>query len=130
VDVLRLNEIQVFAYHGNKPEEKEKGQLFLISAEIRSDLRKACLTDNLKDTIDFDLVYKIVSETVKQTNYNLLEALGEEICLRILKVFPAVEVTLSIKKPDPPIDGKLNFVEVILNRNSQNFRLPESDNPS
>lgn len=130
MDVLRLNEIQVFAYHGNKPEEKEKGQLFLISAEIRSDLRKACLTDNLKDTIDFDLVYKIVSETVKQTNYNLLEALGEEICLRILKVFPAVEVTLSIKKPDPPIDGKLNFVEVILNRNSQNFRLPESDNPS
>ncbi len=130
MDVLRLNEIQVFAYHGNKPEEKEKGQLFLISAEIRSDLRKACLTDNLKDTIDFDLVYKIVSETVKQTNYNLLEALGEEICLRILKVFPAVEVKLSIKKPDPPLDGKLNFVEVILNRNSQNFRLPESDNPS
>ena len=113
MDILRLNDIQVFAYHGNKPEEKEKGQIFLISAEIRSDLGKAYLTDDLKDTIDFDLVYKIVSETVKQTKYNLLEALGEEICLRILKAFPAVEVKLSIKKPDPPIDGKLNSVEVV-----------------
>lgn len=127
MDILRLNDIQVFAHHGNKPEEKNRGQIFLINAEIRCDLRRAGLTDDLKDTIDFDMIYEIVSETVKNTQFNLLEALGEEICQRLLKVYPDTEVVISIRKPDPPISGKVGSVEVVLCRNSRDISVNESE---
>jgi len=120
VDILRLNDIEIFAYHGNKSEEKANGQIFLISIEIKYDLRKAGLSDDLNDTIDFEIIFKIVTETIKHTRFNLLEALGEEICRRILNLFPVTEVIISLRKQDPPIEGQVGSVEVVIQRTSQN----------
>ena len=59
-DKILLNNMKFYAYHGVLPEEQEKGQNFYIDVEIDYSTKKAGLSDNLEDTIDYSLVYEII----------------------------------------------------------------------
>jgi len=110
--------MRFFAYHGCKVEETEKGQYFMVDVELTGSLQKPGKTDDLNDTCDFDKVYRIIAETVTTTRYNLLEALGEEICRKLLKQYADKRVKLILRKPNPPQNGELDSVEVELFRES------------
>jgi len=100
--------MRFFAYHGCKAEETENGQYFEVDVELTGSLQKPGKTDDLNDTCDFDCIYRIIADTVTGTRYNLLEALGEEICSRLLKKYPDKQVKLILRKPNPPLDEKLS----------------------
>ena len=40
-DVIKIEGLEVFAHHGVFPEEKEKGQKFLVNAALHMDARRA-----------------------------------------------------------------------------------------
>jgi dihydroneopterin aldolase len=115
-DKIRINGMRFFANHGCKNEEKEQGQYFEVDVELTGNLLKPAGSDDLSDTCDFDLVYEIIADTMTNTRYNLLEALGEEICNRLLKHYPDRQIKLILRKPNPPIKGELDSVEVELLR--------------
>ncbi|MCF7811376.1 dihydroneopterin aldolase [bacterium] len=117
-DKIRMNGMCFFAYHGCKEEEVEKGQYFEVDVELVGSLHKPATTDNLNDTCDFDQIYQIIADTIMNTRYNLLEALGEEICSRLLKQYPNKQVKLILRKSNPPVEGELESVEVEILRKS------------
>ena len=45
MDKIVIKDLEIFAYHGVLPEEKVKGQTFVLTAELFCDLREAGLTD-------------------------------------------------------------------------------------
>lgn len=108
--------MRFFAYHGCLDVEREKGQKFEVNVELTGNLQKPGKTDDLNNTYDFNTIYRIVSDTMRNTRYNLMEALGEEICGQLLKQFPGLQVKLTLRKPDPPINGSLDCVEIELIR--------------
>jgi len=112
MDKVRLKNLGFHAYHGCHKEETEEGQRIEVDVELSGSLRHAGNTDNLEDTHDFETIYGIVAETLKNTRYNLLESLGEEICRRLLAAFSGTEVRLVLRKPNPPIDGELDSAEI------------------
>jgi len=116
MDAIRLKNMQFYAYHGNKPHEAENGQRFEVDVELTGNFQVAALSDDLKDTYDFDRIYQIVSEIVSCSRFNLLEALTEEICRRLLKDYPNVQVRVAVRKPHPSIAGVLDYAEVELVR--------------
>ncbi|MDP8237969.1 MAG: dihydroneopterin aldolase [Candidatus Hatepunaea meridiana] len=112
MDKVRLKKLRFYAYHGCHKKEREQGQIIELDIELIGSLARAGVTDDISDTFDFDKILEIATETITGTKYNLLEALGEHLCRRIIVCYPDVRVKLVLRKPDPPVNGELECVEV------------------
>lgn len=106
-DKIILDGMTFYGYHGVSPEEKKLGQRLVVDLEITADLRKAGRSDSLPDTIDYGDIYRLVKGVMEGPSHSLLESLGEEIALEVLKHHLAEEVKVRIKKPGVPIKGSI-----------------------
>ncbi len=115
-DVIRLSSMSFYGYHGVTAAEKETGGLFEVDCELEVDLADASGSDRLSDTIDYQQVYNLIRETVEGKAFSLLEGLAGKLAAKILASFPVYQVTLRVRKMNPPIQGYVKFIEVELTR--------------
>jgi 7,8-dihydroneopterin aldolase/epimerase/oxygenase len=109
---ISLENIRLYGYHGATENERELGQRFEIDVEIIADLSDAVAADDMKKTVNYEAVYKLVQSEVVNRKYHLLEALADKIARDILTRFGALEVVVRIRKPSVPIAGAIDHVEV------------------
>ena len=86
-DIIRLNKMSFYGYHGVSAAEKETGREFEVDCELAVDLAESGQTDQLTDTIDYTEVHRIIKETVEGTAYSLVESLAAELSARLLSNF-------------------------------------------
>lgn len=115
-DIIRLKDLTVFGHYGVSPAEREVGQKIQLDIELNADLKAACESDSLKDTINYESVYAAVMEVVSSRKHRLLEALGEEVADALIRNFPISKVTISLRKLNLPFPNNLSYVEVCLTR--------------
>lgn len=102
---IKLEGLQFFGYHGQQDEEQSIGNRFSVDVEIKTDIRKAAKSDNLKDTINYADVYVAVRETMNQ-KHRLLEHVAYNIIQALRSKFPEVKkIKVSVTKFNPPIGG-------------------------
>ena len=118
-DIIRLKGLTVFGHYGVSPAEREVGQKIELDIELHADLRAACQSDSLKDTINYEAVYAKVFEIVSGRKHRLLEALGEDVCYNLLENFPVSRVTIHLRKLNLPFPNSMSYVEVCLTREAQ-----------
>jgi dihydroneopterin aldolase len=115
-----LRGISVFGYYGVSPMEREIGQKLELDVEFHHDFTKACMTDALEDTVNYERVYAKVMEMVEGNRFNLLETLADAICRSILDGFPTVNaVKTTIRKLTLPFPNTLSHVEVVVERTAK-----------
>ncbi|MDQ7063049.1 MAG: dihydroneopterin aldolase [candidate division KSB1 bacterium] len=107
------------AYHGVWDEEREVGQRFQVDVEIYDDFSVAGKSDRLKDTIDLYRVYQVVEEVVVRRQFKLVEALAETIAQALLQQFNIREIRVRVRKPNSPIKGISDGIEVEIVRKAQ-----------
>ena len=111
---IKLKNIRTFSYHGCLLEEGKIGSDYTVDLEIKTDLRKSCQTDDLKDTVDYVLLNKIVVEEMAIRSH-LLEHVGYRIIIRMFKEIPAVSrILINVSKINPPINGDVEAVTIEL----------------
>ena len=115
-DVLRLRNMRFFAYHGLFPAEAELGQRFEVDVEIFGDFSAAGRTDEVTRTVDYPRVYRLVEEVVTGRRYKLVEALAENIARAVGEAFAPIKLAVRVRKPDPPVPGHFDGVEVEVHR--------------
>jgi 7,8-dihydroneopterin aldolase/epimerase/oxygenase len=114
MSVISIEGMEFFAYHGCFKEEQVIGTKFNIDLYLTVNTSKAEESDNLYDTVNYQEVFRLVKKEMEVTS-KLLEHVGRRILLRISTVFPQVEkATLKIKKLNPPLGGKMDFVSISL----------------
>ena len=77
MDKIVLKDMIFHGFHGTKDFEKEIGQKIIITIELFLDLKKPGKTDDLKDTVDYQEIYKLINSVQARKKYDLLEALAE-----------------------------------------------------
>jgi len=118
-DIIRLENITIFGFYGVSPAEREVGQKIQIDLELQADLSRACRSDALQDTINYESVHSVVMEVVGgEKRYRLLEALGEEICNALIAAFAIERVVIRLRKLNLPFPNNLSHVEVVLTRDA------------
>ena len=114
MSVISIEGMEFFAYHGCFKEEAIIGTKFRIDLFLRTDTRKAEVSDELRDTVNYQKVYEFIKAEM-QTRSKLLEHVGRRILIRIKQEFPEVnQASIKIRKLNPPLGGKMNFVAVEL----------------
>ena len=109
---IKLQNIRTFSFHGCLEEEGKIGSDYRVDLEIKTDLRKSSLSDDLKDTVDYVLLNKIVVEEMAIRS-KLLEHVAQRIIAKIFKQIPSVSrILLAVSKLNPPIGGDVEAVTI------------------
>lgn len=117
MDKILMENMAFYGFHGVLEEEKNIGQKFFVDLELLLDLSAAGKSDAVEHTVSYADVYDDVKYFVESARYNLIEALGENICNMVLSKYSEVkEVTIRIKKPEAPVRGIFDYMGIQLVR--------------
>ena len=99
-DRILLADMVFHGHHGTLPAEHELGQPFVVSVELRLDLRPAGTSDDLTKTVDYGEVHRMARDIVEGPSVQLIETLAEKIASAALDNHPLIEaVKVRVAKP-------------------------------
>ena len=107
-----ISGLEVFAYHGCTPQEKEEGQDFLIDIELDYDAARAVEMDDLAEAVDYDGLATAVHELATRERYDLIETLAARIGEYVMQATPALRLLVRVHKPQAPLQKKVGEVAV------------------
>lgn len=113
--VIKLNNMEFFAYHGHFEEETKVGNYFTVNLELKTDTQKAEASDNLDDALNYVDIYNLVSIEMDKPS-KLIENVAKRIMNSLFKNYPhkILHTKLEIHKMNPPLGGKMGSVSVVL----------------
>lgn len=110
--IIKLQNIRTFSYHGCLEEEAKIGSDYRVDLEIKADLRKSMVTDELTDTVDYVHLNRVVREEMAIRS-KLLEHVAQRIVKRIFSELPEVSrILVAVSKINPPIGGDVEAVTI------------------
>ena len=111
---IKLKNIRCYSFHGCLKEEAKIGSDYLVNLTVKANLKKGSGSDNLKDTVDYVLLNRVVKEEMGVPS-KLLENVAHRIIASIFKVEPRVKkCSVQLTKLNPPINGDAVGVSVKL----------------
>lgn len=116
LDVIHLSGLEVFAHHGVFPEEREKGQLFVVDLDVEYDSHSAATSDDVLDTINYAELAATVHDAVASEPVNLLETVAHRVLHRVFSFPQATHVSVTIHKPEAPMPVALAGVSITVAR--------------
>ncbi|MDD2984896.1 dihydroneopterin aldolase [Flavobacterium sp.] len=109
---IRLQNIRTFSFHGCLIEESKIGSDYTVNLEVKTDMRKSLVSDDLHDTVDYVLLNQIVVEEMAIRS-KLLEHVAHRIIVRIFKEIPSISrIIIQVSKLNPPIGGDVEAVTI------------------
>lgn len=120
-DKIIMSNMAFFGYHGVLSEEKSIGQKFFVDANLYMDTKKAGISDDMLNGVSYADVYNVIKDIVENRQFDLIEALAENIASSVLDKFELLEgIDVRIKKPEAPVAGIFDYfgVEIYRGRNA------------
>jgi dihydroneopterin aldolase len=115
-DTITLTGLRVFGYHGVFEHERREGQEFIIDVQLRLDLAGPAASDDVRDTIHYGILAEQIAEAVERDPVNLIEKLAARIMDVALAGELVREATVTVHKPNAPIERAFDDVSVTLTR--------------
>jgi dihydroneopterin aldolase len=113
--VIRLVNCAFFARHGVFDEEERMGQRFFVDAELTVDAGDALRDDTIAGTVDYGAAFGVIESIVTGKRRYLIEALALDVATALSDRFAEiVKAEITIRKPNAPVNGILDHVEVRL----------------
>lgn len=101
---VHLYDVAFHAFHGIYEEETKVGNTFQVSLTVTYDESNVVL-NSISNIINYETLYEIVRKRMAIPS-PLLEEVADTIISKIRHEYPVVrEITLSIFKMQPPIEG-------------------------
>jgi len=109
-----LKGMNFFAHHGVIEQERICGNKFTVNLKLAVNLSTACKTDNLNDTINYAVIYQLISNEMAISS-NLIEHVSMRIVRRIFEQYPQVDhINLIVEKHNPPMNADINSAGIEL----------------
>ena len=99
MDIVFIHDLQIETVIGIYDWERKIRQVISLDIEMATDIGKAAESDDIEDTLSYKSVAKRLIEFVEQSEYELVEALAEEICRIVRDEFDVPWVKWTLHKP-------------------------------
>jgi dihydroneopterin aldolase len=99
MDIVFIHDLQIETVIGIYDWERKIRQTICIDLEMATDISKAAKSDNIDDALSYKTVAKRLIDFVEQSEFELVEALAEQICRIVLEEFSVPWVKLTLHKP-------------------------------
>src|SRR5574344_253974 len=102
---IYLKDVRFHAFHGVDQQEQIVGTDFIVNLNVKAAVAEARESDDVCDTINYASLYAVVKEEVSRPSKLIGHVCGR-IAKRLFSDLSVIEdVTLSITKVNPPIEG-------------------------
>jgi FolB domain-containing protein len=108
MDKIIIKDLLLRGIIGINDDERVNKQDILINITIFADTRKAAVTDNIEDAVNYRTITKRIIEHVETSSDFLVEKLVSDIARIILMEFSAERVIVRLEKP-----GALRFAQSV-----------------
>lgn len=117
MDEIRIDNLEVYAYHGVYPEENKNGQHFYVNAVLYTNTRPAGLADDLSLSTNYGEVCHFITDRMQEHAYQLIETVAEKLATEILLNFDLInKILLEVRKPQAPVGLPFESVSVKIER--------------
>jgi len=109
---VRLINAVFYARHGVMQEEQRVGGRYEVDVSMDVDFTLAAQHDDLAATVDYERVYRLVSDIVTGNSFYLIERLAYLISEKVLSTYEMIErVEVTVRKINPPVGGSADRAE-------------------
>ena len=115
-DRVALRGVAGFGYHGVFPEERSRGQRFVVDVTCSVDLAAAAAGDDLTRTVDYGVLAQAIVADIERDPLNLIEALADRVARTCLAARGVSAVEVTVHKPEAPMPVEVADVAVTLTR--------------
>jgi dihydroneopterin aldolase len=115
-DRIALRGLRGRGRHGVFDHEREQGQEFVVDVELCLDTRAAAASDDLRATVDYGRLAADVVAVVEGEPAALIETLAQRIADRCLADARVGEATVTVHKPQAPVQVPFDDVTVTITR--------------
>lgn len=117
MDKIVLRNMEFWGRIGCLPEEKTKDARYLVTVELFIDEIAGADSDRLSDTVDYSKVFEIARDVIESGPMDLIEYAAGRIAREVKARYAEVSrAAVTISKPDAPIDGVFETMEVTIER--------------
>ena len=99
MDEIFIRDLLIRGVIGITEKEREQPQDILVNITIYTDIKKAGISDNVNDSVNYRTVAKKVLAHVESIKRYTVEALAEDIAALCLSEQGAQSVRVSVEKP-------------------------------
>lgn len=99
MDIIFLNDFKVETLIGYYDWERTRPQAILLDLDIGIPDQQASQSDDIHDTIHYGEVASAITQSLKDQQFQLIEALAEHIANLLLNDFGAPWVRVRLSKP-------------------------------
>ena len=112
IGTIELDGMEFRANHGCLEREKIVGNDFIVDFRGDVDMAAAIESDNLKDAVNYALIYDVVAREMAQPS-DLLEHVAGRIMKALAAEFPQfVSFSVRVSKKRPPVDGIVQWSRI------------------
>ena len=112
IGTIELDGMEFRAHHGCLEREKVVGNDFVVDFRGDVDMSAAIESDNLKDAVNYALIYDVVAREMAQPS-DLLEHVAGRIMKALAAEFPQfVSFSVRVSKKRPPVDGIVQWSRI------------------
>lgn len=117
MDVIKIENLKIYAHHGVLDFEKIDGQNFYVNAKFYLSLQESGVCDDLDKTLNYAKAADIIESFLTANTYDLIETVAEKLAAKLLIEFPVIKkLELEIKKPEAPLTQEFDSVSVTIER--------------
>lgn len=114
MDKIKVEGIRLYGYHGCLDEEGKIGTEYRIDVTVWGDTAEAAETDDLKQTMDYVIINRIVEDEMKERS-KLIEHVAKRILKRLMREMEMVQkAKIKLSKLYPPINGDVESVSTVM----------------
>ncbi len=114
--LIQIENMEFYSFHGHFKEEQIVGNKFILDLTIETDMKSPAESDNLRDAVDYQMVYQIVKLQMEKKSH-LLENIAGRIIDAIYSEMRGIKkITVKVSKMNPPMGGKIGSVSVVMSR--------------
>ena len=115
---IKINNLEIFAFHGVYKHEEEKGQFFYVDIEYIPIENLKIMNDNIKEATDYmDIIFKF-TELFNKKRYSLIEILGRDLLNDLIQIYNFPYLKIIIRKKIILDDNKVDYISLeIENKN-------------
>ena len=119
MDTVYIHGLQIETIIGINDWERHTKQVVSVNIDLFCDITNAARSDDISDAVDYVTISDRVTQFIQASEFQLIEAMAEQVADLILADFPVAGLKLAISKPGAvknPTGGGVVDVGVVIER--------------
>jgi dihydroneopterin aldolase len=121
-DRIFVEGIKFHGFHGLTRMEREVGVRLAVDVDLEVDLERSGRSDDVRQTLDYRKVHKLVIEVGRGPSHRLLESFAVSLLDALFAEFACERIRVRVRKETPVLDSIVDSVGVELTREAPRKR--------